>query len=99
MLSPDANCRVIWLHTSGFHVKFFCTYIIVMFLEADTSKAQRASFGDKFFGLLRALNITYFIFIQMEHAIRNVVIITDKGGLLSLVLPLPVRISCCSKTL
>ena len=64
MLSPDADCKVIWLHTPEIHLKFFCTHIIVIFLRANTSKAQRASPNYKFFGSLRALNITYSIFIQ-----------------------------------
>ena len=96
MLSPDVDCGVIWLHTPGIHVKFFRVHIVVIFLETDALKAQRASPGDKFFGLLGALNITYFIFIQMGHAIHDVVIVTYKGGLSSLVLPLPFCTSCCS---
>ena len=83
MLSPDADCGVIWLHTPGIHVRFFRAHIVVIFLETDTSKVQRASPGDKFFDLLGALNIIYSMFIQMGHAIRDVVNITYKRGLLS----------------
>ena len=82
MLSPDANYRIIWLHTPGIHVRFFYAHIIIIFFEAGTSKAQRASPDNKFFYLLRAPNITFFMFIQMGHAI-------------SLVPPLPLRASCC----
>ena len=96
MLSPDADYGVIWLHTPGIHVRFFHAYIVVIFLGTDTSKAQRASPGDKFFGLLGALNITHSMFIQMGQAIRNVVIVTYKGGLSSLVPPSPLCTSCCS---
>ena len=96
MLSPDADCRIIWLHTLGIYVRFFCAHIIVLFFRADTSKVQIASPDDKFFGLLRALDITYSMFIQMEHAIRDVVIIIHKGGLSSLVPPSPLHTSCCS---
>ena len=96
MLSPDADCGIIWLHTPGIHVKFFRAHIVVIFLKTDTSKAQRASPGDKFFGSLGALNITYSMFIQMGHAIHDVIIVTYKGGLLSLVPPSPLCTSCCS---
>ena len=88
VLSLDADYGVIWLHIPGIHINIF--------LETDTSKAQRASTGDKFFGLLGALNITYSMFIQIGHAICNVVIVTYKGGLSSLVPPLPFCTSCCS---
>ena len=96
VLSPDANCGVIWLHTSGIHIGFFGAHVVVIFLGTLTTKAQRASTGDKFFGSVGALNITYSMFIQMGHAIRDVVIVTYKGGLLSLVPPSPLCISCCS---
>ena len=96
MLSPNANCGVIWLHTPGIHIRFFRAHIVVIFLGTDTSKAQRASTGDKFFGSLRALNITYSMFIQMGHAIRDVVIVTYKGGLSSLVPPSSLCTSYCS---
>ena len=96
ILSPNADYRVIWFHTLGIHVKFFRAHIIVIFLGIDTSKAQRASPGDKFFGLLGALNITYSMFIQIGHAIHDIVIVTYKGGLSSLVPPLPLCTSCCS---
>ena len=96
MLSPNANCGVIWLHTLGIHIRFFRAYIVVIFLGTDTSKAQKASPGDKFFGSLGALNITYSMFIQMGHTILDVVIITYKGGLSSLVPPSPLCTSCCS---
>ena len=76
VLSPDADCGVIWLHTPGIHIRFFRAHIVVIFLGTDTSKAQRASTGDKFFGSLGVLNSTYSIFIQMGHAIRDVVIVT-----------------------
>ena len=95
MLSPDVDCGVIWLHTPGIHIRFFRAHIVDIFLGIDTSKAQRASTGDKFFGLLEALNITYSMFIQMGHAIRDVIIITYKGGLSSLVPPSPLCTSCC----
>ena len=94
LLSPDADCKVIWLHTPGIHIKFFRVHIVIIFFGTHTSKAQRASTGDKFFGSLGALNITYSMFIQMGHAIRNVVIVTYKGGLSSLVPPLPLCTSC-----
>ena len=96
VLSPDADYGVIWLHTPGIHIRFFRAHIVVIFLGTDTSNAQRASTGDKFFGLLRALNITYSMFIQMGHAIRDVVIVTYEGGLSSLVPPSPLCTSCCS---
>ena len=48
MLSLDVNCGVIWLHRLGIHIRFFRAHIIVIFLETNTSKAQRASPGDKF---------------------------------------------------
>ena len=96
VLSPDADCGVIWLHTLWIHIRFFGAHIVVIFLGSHTSKAQRASTSDKFFGLLGALNITYSMFIQMGHAIRNVVIVTYKGGLSSLVPPSPLCTSCCS---
>ena len=96
VLSPDADCGVIWLHTSGIHIRFFGAHVVLIFLGTHTSKAQRASTSDKFFGSLRALNITYSMFIQMGHAIRDVVIVTYKGGLSSLVPPLPLCTSCCS---
>ena len=99
MLSPNADCRIIWLHILGIHVRFLCAHIIVIFFGADTSKAQRAFLDDKFFGSLRPFNITYSMFIQMGHAIRDVVIITYKGGLSSLVPPSPFRTSYCSWTL
>ena len=95
MLSPDADCGVIWVHTPGIHVRFFCAQINIIFLGTDTLKAQRASPGDKFFGSLGALNITYSMFIQIGHAIRDVVIVTYKGGLSSLVPPSPLCTSCC----
>ena len=96
MLSPNTDCRIIWLHTPGIHVRFFCTHIVIIFLGTDTLKVQRASPGDKFFGSLGALNITYSMFIQMGHAIRDVVIVTYKGGLSSLVPLSPLCTSCCS---
>ena len=96
MLSPDADYGVIWLHTPGIHVRFFRAHIVVIFLGTNTLKAQRASPGDKFIGSLGALNITYSIFIQMGHAIRDIVIVTYKGGLSSLVPPSPLCTSCCS---
>ena len=67
-----------------------------LFLGTHTSKAQRPSTSDKFFGSLGALNITYSMFIQMGHAIRDVVIVSYKGGSSSLVPPLPLCTSCCS---
>ena len=79
MLNPDADCGVIWFHTLGIHIRFFRAHIVVIFLGTNTSKAQRASTGDKFFGSLGALNITYSMFIQMGHAIRDIVIVTYKG--------------------
>ena len=96
VLSPDADCGVIWLHTPEIHIRFFRAHVVVIFLETHTSKAQRASTGDKFFGSLGALNITYSLFIQMGHAIRDVVIVTYKGGLSSLVPPSSLCTSCCS---
>ena len=96
VLSPDADCGVIWLHTPGIHIRFFGAHVVVIFLGTHTLKAQRASIGDKFFGSLGALNITYSIFIQMGHAIRDVVIVTYKGDLSSLVPPSPLCASCCS---
>ena len=96
VLSPDADCGVIWLHTPRIHIRFFGAHIVVIFLETYTSKAQRTSTSDKFFGLLGALNITYSMFIQMGHAIRDVVIVTYKGGLSSLVPPSLLCTSCCS---
>ena len=78
MLSSDVDCEVIWLHTLRMHIRFFHAHIVVIFLRTDTLKEQKASPGDKFFGLLGALNITYSIFIQMGHAICDVVIITYK---------------------
>ena len=96
MLSPDVDCGVIWLHTLGIHIRFFCAHVVVIFLETHTSKAERASLDDKFFGSLGALNITYSMFIQMGHAIRDVIIVTYKGGLSSLVPPSPLCTSCCS---
>ena len=96
MLSPDADCGVIWFHTPGIHVRFFRAHVVVIFLGTDTSKVQRASLDDKFFDSLGALNITYSMIIQMGHAIRDVVIVTYKGGLLSLVPPSPLCTSYCS---
>ena len=96
VLSLDADCGVIWLHTPWIHMRFFSAHVVVLFLGTHTSKAQRASTSDKFFGSLGALNITYSMFIQMGHAIRNVVIVTYKGGLSSLVPPSPLCTSCCS---
>ena len=96
MLSPDADYKVIWLYTPKIYIGFFRAHIVIIFLGTDTSKAQRTSLADKFFGSLGALNITYSMFIQMEHAIRDVVIVTYKGGLSSLVHPLPLCTSCCS---
>ena len=96
VLSPDADYGVIWLHTPRIHIRFFGVHIVVIFLGTHTLKAQRASTSDKFFGSLGALNITYSMFIQMGHAIRNVVIVTYKGGLSSLVPPSPLCTSCCS---
>ena len=96
VLSPDADCGVIFLHTPRIHIRFFDAHIVVIFLGTHTSKAQRASTSDKFFSSLGALNITYSMFIQMGHAIRNVVIVTYKGGLSSLVPPSPLCTSCCS---
>ena len=85
VLRPDADCGVVCLHTLGIHIKFFRVHIVVIFLGTHTSKAQRASTSDKFFGSLGTLNIMYSMFIQMRHAIRDVVIVTYKGGLSSLV--------------
>ena len=96
MLSSNADCGVIWLHIPGIHIKFFRAHIVIIFLGTNTLKVQRTSPGDKYFGLLEALNITYSMFIQMGHAIRDVVIVTYKGGLLSLVPPLLLCTSCCS---
>ena len=96
VLSPDADCGVIWLHTPRIHIRFFGAHVVVLFLGTHTSKAQRPSTSDKFFGSLGALNITYSMFIQMGHAIRDVVIVTYKGGSSSLVPPSPLRTSCCS---
>ena len=96
VLSPDADCGIIWLHTPRIHIRFFGAHIVVIFLGTHTSKAQRPSTSDKFFGSLGALNITYSMFIQMGHAIRNVVIVTYKGGSLSLVPPLSLCTTCCS---
>ena len=81
MLSPNVDCGVIWLHTPGIHVRFFRAHTVIIFLGTDTLKAQKASPGDKFFGSLGALNITYSMFIQMGHAIRDVVIIIYKGDI------------------
>ena len=96
MLNPNVDYGVIWLHKSEIHIRFFGAYIVVIFLGADTSKAQKASPGDNFFGSLEALNITYSMFIYMGYAIRNVVIVTYKGGLSSLLPPSPLCTSCCS---
>ena len=79
VLSPDADCGVIWLHTPRIHIRFFGAHVVVFFLGTHTSKAQRSSTSDKFLGSLGALNITYSMFIQMGHAIRDVVIVTYKG--------------------
>ena len=95
VLSPDAECGVIWLHTPRIHIRFFGAHVIVLFLGTHTSKGQRASTSDKFLGSLGALNIMYSMFIQMEHAIRDVVIVTYKGGSSSLVPPSPLCTSCC----
>ena len=59
VLSPDVDCGVIWLHAPGIHIRFFRAHVVVIFLGTNTSKAQRVSTGEKFFGLLGALNITY----------------------------------------
>ena len=59
LLSPNADCGVIWLHTLEIHIRFFDAHVVVIFLGTHTSKVQRASTGDKFFGSLGALNITY----------------------------------------
>ena len=32
VLSPDADCGVIWLHTPGIHIRFFRAHIVVIFL-------------------------------------------------------------------
>ena len=96
VLSSDADYRVIWLHTPRIHIRFFSAHVVVLFLGTHTSKAQRPSTSDKFFGSLGALNITYSMFIQMGHAIRDVVIVTYKGGSSSLVPPSPLCTSCCS---
>ena len=96
MLNLNVDCGVIWLYTPGIHVRFLSAHIVVIFLGTDTSKAQRASPGDAFFGSLGALNITYSMFIQMGHAICDVVIVTYKGDLSSLVPPSPLCTSCCS---
>ena len=95
VLSPDADCGVIWLHTLRIHIRFFGAHVVVLFLGTHTSKAQRSSASDKFFGSLGALNITYSMFIQMEHAIRDVIIVTYKGGSSSLVPPSPLCTSYC----
>ena len=95
VLSPDADCGVIWLHRPRIHIRFFGAHVVVLFLGTHTSKAQSPSTSDKFFGSLRALNITYSMFIQMGHAIRDVVIVTYKGGSSSLVPPSPLCTSCC----
>ena len=50
VLSPDADCGVIWLHTPEIHIRFFRAHVVVIFLGTHTSKAQRASTSDKFFG-------------------------------------------------
>ena len=96
VLSPDADYGVIWLHTPRIYIRFFGAHVIVLFLGTHTSKAQRPSTSDKFFGSLGALNITYSMFIQMVHAIRDIVIVSYKGGSSSLVPPSPLRTSCCS---
>ena len=96
MLSPDADSGVIWLHTLGIHIRFFHAHIVVIFLGTNTSKVQRTFLGDKFFGSLEALNITYSMFIQMGLAIRDVLIVTYKGGLSSLIPPSPLCTSYCS---
>ena len=96
VLSPDADCGVIWLHTPRIHIRFFGAHVVILFLGTHTLKAQRASTNDKFFGSLGALNIMYSMLIQMEHAIRDVVIVTYKGGSSSLVPPSPLCTSCCS---
>ena len=36
MLSPDADCGIIWLHTPGIHIRFFHAHIVVIFLGTDT---------------------------------------------------------------
>ena len=95
VLSPDADYGVIWLHTPRIHIRFFGAHVVVLFLGTHTSKAQKASTSDKFFGLLGALNITYSMLIQMGHAIRDVVIVTHKGGSSSLVPLSPLCTSCC----
>ena len=96
VLSPDADCGVIWLHTPRIYIRFFGAHVIVLFLGTHTSKAQRPSTSDKFFGSLGALNITYSMFIQMGHAIRDVVIVTYKRDSSYLVPPSPLCTSCCS---
>ena len=96
VLSLDADCGVIWLHTPWIHIRFFGAHVVVLFLGTHTSKAQRPSTSDKFLGSLGALNIKYSMLIQMGHAIRDVVIVTHKGGSSSLVPPLPLCTSCCS---
>ena len=96
VLSSDADCGVMWLHTTWIHIRFFGAHVIVLFLGTHISKAQRPSTSDKFLGSLGALNITYSMFIQMGHAIRDVVIVTYKGGSSSLVPPSLLCTSCCS---
>ena len=96
VLSPDVDCGVIWLHTPRIHIRFFGAHVVVLFLGTHTSKAQRPSTSDKFLGSLGALNITYSMFIQMGHVIRDIVIVTYKGGSLSLAPPSPLCTSCCS---
>ena len=96
VLSPDADCGIIWLHTPWIHIRFFGAHVVVLFLGTHTSKAQSASTSDKLFGSLGALNSTYSMFIQMGHAICDVVIVTYKGGSSSLVPPSPRCTSCCS---
>ena len=95
VLSPDADYGVIWLHTPWIHIRVFSAHVVVLFLGTHTLKAQRPSTSDKFLGSLGALNITYSMFIQMGHAIRNIVIVTYKGGSSSLVPPSPLCTSCC----
>ena len=81
VLSPDADCGVIWLHTPRIHIRFFGAHVVVLFLGTHTSKAQRPSTSDKFLGSLEALNITYSMFIQMGHAIHDVVLGTSFASL------------------
>ena len=80
MLSLDADCGVIWLHTPRIHIRFFGAHVVIHFLGTHTLKAQRPSTSDKFLGSLGALNITYSMFIQMGHAIRDIVIVTLQRG-------------------